>query len=141
MQKHWFAFILSATLFTVSRPATGADQVDIPHVTVTWCTPERQARALAETLSAARKIYAEELGFDMPETLKLSVTCGAPTNLFNDSQDTIYLSLQSLQALAPPAKSGVFNLYGMCHELGHIAMYRALKDRDWMSRSPSEIRL
>jgi hypothetical protein len=120
-----------------ASPAS-ADEVAIPHVKVTWCSPERQARALAETLAAAREVYVDELGFDMPEVLRLSVICGVPTELFNDGQDMIFLSLASMDALAPPAKSGVSNIYGMCHELGHIAMYRALKDRDWITNAAAE---
>jgi hypothetical protein len=88
---------------------------------------------------AAREVYVE-LGFNMPEKVNLSITCGdgVSANLFNDGQNQLFLSIPSLDTLAPPAKSGVFNLYGMCHELGHIAMYRTLKNKDWMTGAAAE---
>jgi len=99
-----------------------------------------QAQALAEVLSAARQIYVEEFGFDMPKTVRLKVRCGRdePTRLYTDGQDHLFLSIPSKGKLAKPSNSGVFNLYGLCHELGHIAMYRTLKDRDWMTSAAAE---
>jgi len=140
MPKHWFALIFTVSLATATNAAS-ADDVAIPHVKATWCAVGvANARALAETLAAARQVYSDELGFDMPETVNLSITCGSRTSaeLFNDGHDQIFLSLSSLEELAPPSKSGVFNLYGMCHELGHLAMSRALKDRDWMTGAAAE---
>ena len=49
------------------------------------------------------------------------------TQLWTDGESQIFLHLQSKEVLAPASRTGVFNLYGMCHELGHIAMYRNLK--------------
>ncbi|HKV80279.1 MAG TPA: hypothetical protein VJP02_19175 [Candidatus Sulfotelmatobacter sp.] len=76
----------------------------------------------------------------MPETVTLSVTCGdgVGSRLFNDGKDQLFLSISSLDSLAPPAKSGIFNIYGICHELGHLAMYRTLKNRDWLANSAAE---
>jgi hypothetical protein len=34
--------------------------------------------------------------------------------------------------------SGIFTLYGLAHELGHLAMYRALRHRDWLSSDAAE---
>ena len=48
------------------------------------------------------------------------------------------LSTPSKDTLAPPQKSGTFTLYGLCHEIGHIAMYRPLKQRDWMTTAAAE---
>jgi hypothetical protein len=99
-----------------------------------------QARALSDTLSAARTIYTDDFTFDMPQTITLVVSCAAgnPTRLFNDGRDHIDLSIASPESLFPPAKSGAFHLYGLCHELGHIAMYRVLKDRDWLTGAGAE---
>jgi hypothetical protein len=101
---------------------------------------EPQAKALVETLAAARTVYISDFNFDMPQTVTLSVACGAghPTRLFNDGNDRIELSIPSADSLAPPAKSGAFHLYGLCHELGHIAMYRTLRDRDWLTGAGAE---
>lgn len=119
----------------------GAETLKQDHVEVSYeGIEEAQATALAKTIAAARKIYAEDMAFDMPETVFLNVRCGPdePTRLYTDGNDRMYLSLPSKDKLAKPATSGVFNLYGMCHELGHVAMYRVLKDRDWMSGAAAE---
>lgn len=99
-----------------------------------------QASAIAQTLSAARTIYAEDFGLDMPDQVVCDVRCatGNPTRLYTDGNSRVFLSLPDKSKLDRPQKSGVFNLYGMCHELGHIAMYRTLKDRDWMSGAAAE---
>jgi hypothetical protein len=99
-----------------------------------------QASALAETLAAARMVYIEQYGFDMPDKIILEVRCGPKesTRLYTDGQDHLFLSIPSPDKLARPAVTGVFNLYGMCHELGHMAMYRTLTNRDWMTSAAAE---
>src|SRR4030095_10108457 len=99
---------------------------------------EKQATAIAQTISAARKIYVNDLGFDMPETILGTVTAkaGQPTRLYTDGVDRLFLSVPNAAMLNRPQKSGVFNLYGMCHELGHMAMYRLLQQHDWL-QSPA----
>jgi len=128
------------TIFCTVVPAL-AEVKEIPRAKITYegISPA-YATALAETAAAARQIYAADLKFDMPETVLLEVKCGPDqtTKLYTDGQDRLFLSLPSQDKLAKPAKSGVFNLYGMCHELGHMAMYRTLKDRDWMSSAAAE---
>jgi hypothetical protein len=101
---------------------------------------EAQAQSISEVLSAARDIYAREFAADMPEALMCTIRCG-PGNemrLFNDGKDSLSLSMPSAQKLAPPQQSGAFVLYGLCHELGHLAMYRTLKDRDWLTGAGAE---
>jgi hypothetical protein len=112
-----------------------------PHVRVTYeGISEKQAQAIADVVSAARESYTGEFGADMPETLLCTVRCGAANEmrLFNDGKDSISLSMPTAQKLAPPAQSGAFVLYGLCHELGHLAMYRTLKDRDWLTGAGAE---
>jgi len=133
------ALVLTTSLATLACFAAN-DQPVVPHVTVTGCTVDSAyVRALAETVATARDVYSE-WGFNMPESVNLSVTCkeGASPSLFTDGNDQLFLTIPSQDALAPPAKSGVTNIYGMCHELGHVAMYRILKDRDWLANDAAE---
>jgi hypothetical protein len=58
--------------------------------------------------------------------------------LFNDGQDRFVLSLTSVDQLQPPSKSGIFHVYGLCHELGHLAMYRVIKRHEWLSTAAAE---
>jgi len=134
-----FHFILPAILL-LGAP-TLAEVAKAPNVQVTYEGIDvKYAQAIAQTLSAAREIYIRDFGADMPQTIVCSVTCGdgQPTRLFTDGKDHVTLNVSSPEKLLHPAKSGVFNLYGMCHELGHVAMYRVLKDRDWMSTGAAE---
>jgi len=117
------------------------EELAIPHVKVDYTGIEdAPAKALAETLAAAREVYVSDYGFDMPDTVRLEVTVDpqADTQLYNDGIDFVFLKLKSKDDLRKPSASGHFNLYGMCHELGHIAMYRLLKRRDWMTSDAAE---
>jgi hypothetical protein len=126
----------------ISPLAFAAPQsVKLDHVTVRYDNlPERHARALAETIQTARDLYATDLHFDMPATIHLTVNCGPdqPTRLFNDGKDSLILSIPSADSLQRPTRSGTFHLYGLCHELGHLAMYRPLQERDWMTGAAAE---
>ena len=121
--------------------AVAAPTVTVPHVRIECdgITPE-QADALANTIAAAHKAYLDDFRFDMPETVFASVKCGPEhrARLYTDGKDSLFLTLPSQAKLAPPSRSGCYNLYGMCHELGHMAMYRTLKDRDWMTSAAAE---
>ena len=128
-----------ALLVTIS-PARG-EVATAPHVRVEYAgVTAVQAQAIADTLSAAHQVYVQHFGFDMPGEIRCTVECGPgkQTRLFTDGNDRVFLSVPSADKLARPAKSGTFNLYGLCHELGHVAMYRVLKDRDWMTTAAAE---
>jgi hypothetical protein len=133
-------FLAAATLLMSSLAASAAE-VSAPHVKVTYeGVSEQQAKAVAETLSAAREVYVKRFGFDMPEQIRCMVECGAgkPSRLYTDGEDRVFLSLPSPDKLQRPARSGTFTLYGLCHELGHVAMYRVLKSRPWMTTGAAE---
>jgi hypothetical protein len=121
--------------------SAGGAEVAAPHVTVTYeGVSEPQAKAIADTLSAARDVYVKHFGFDMPDKIRCEVVCGAgkPSRLYTDGEDRVFLSMPSPDKLRRPTKSGTFTLYGLCHELGHVAMYRVLKNRPWMTTAAAE---
>lgn len=135
-----FVVAVLITVTFLAGPA-GAEVKEIPHAKVSYeGISSEYAAALAETLAAARQVYVGTLKFDMPDSVMLEVKCGPTeaTRLYTDGEDRLFLSLSSEDQLAQPTKSGVFNLYGMCHELGHMAMYRTLKNRDWMTSAAAE---
>ena len=128
-------------LWMVPQAGGADDVVEIPHAKVFYEGIEaRQAEAFAATTAAAREVYAKTFKFDMPETVIGHVKCSPAetTRLYTGGQDSLFLSIPSAEKLARPDRSGVFNVYGICHELGHIAMYRVLIDRDWMSSPAAE---
>jgi hypothetical protein len=132
--------LVTATTLLAAGFAQAA-AVTVPHAEVTYEGADiKWAKAVAETMAAARTVYVDDLACDMPDTVygQLIVKAGENTRLYTDGVDHLFLSVPSESKLAAPGKSGVFNLYGMSHELGHMAMYRVLKDRDWMTGDAAE---
>lgn len=98
------------------------------------------AEAIGKTAEAARAVAVEQFGFDMPQTIKFQINCDPKqrVRLFNDGQDRMYLSIRRESDLKKPQESGIFHIYGICHETGHLAMYRIIKDHSWMSSLAAE---
>jgi hypothetical protein len=126
--------VLFAVLVTSS--AVPAAIFKTEHVIVSYDgVTEAQAASLGRVAEAARKAAGERYGFDVPATITVNVNC-KPDNkvaLFTDGHDTYTLRVRTQADLAPPAQSGVFNLYGMCHELEHVVMYRVIREHNWMT--------
>lgn len=98
------------------------------------------AEAIGRTVAAARSIAVEKFGFDMPKTITVNVTAdpAGTVRLFNDGADRFSLSVRSESDLRKPSSTGVFHLYGLCHEVGHLAMYRPIRDHGWMTGAAAE---
>lgn len=113
----------------------------VDHVVVTYeGIGETYAAALGRTASAARAIAVGEFGFDMPESVRITVRAGPDqkTRLWTDGNDRFTLTVRSEGDLRRPSVTGIFHLYGMCHELGHIAQYRLIPRHDWMTTAAAE---
>ncbi len=125
----------------VSTSHVPAAEHRLEHVVVTYeGVGEQYAKAIARTVAAARDVCASEYSFDMPATIRVKVTLTPRQRprLFNDGVDTFSLSVRSEQDLQKPNKSGVFHLYGLCHEVAHLAMYRPIRDHSWMTSAAAE---
>jgi hypothetical protein len=96
------------------------------------------AKALDRVAESARAAAIDTFGFDIPESLSIEVAIGAETRLFTDGAGFMSLTIRSEKDLRRPAESGVFNIYGICHEIGHMAMYRPIPDRLWMTDDASQ---
>jgi RNA polymerase sigma-70 factor (ECF subfamily) len=98
------------------------------------------ANAIARTVEAVRAVAIEQFGFNMPETIHVSAVAspGNVTRLFNDGDDHITLTIPSQDKLQRPSVTGTFQLYGFCHEVGHLAMYRVILQRAWLSPAAAE---
>jgi len=82
----------------------------------------RWARGFANIYDTAFDGFREVLGIDLPETVTIDISVtGKPTRLWTDGQSRIILHLEKEEDLLPTSR--YHNLYGMCHEPGHIAMY------------------
>jgi len=111
------------------------------HAVVTYSgIGEPYAKALAAVAEAARAAAVAQFGLDMPDTIAVAVEHnprGRP-RLFTDGHDRMFLTVRTERDLRRPKYSGIFTLYGVCHEIGHIAMYRTLRERGWMSSAAAE---
>jgi len=111
------------------------------HVAVSYSgIDETYAKAIARTVRAARAAAVKQFGFDMPDTIAVRVRCdpAASVRLFNDGQGRFFLTVRSGRDLRKPAATGIFHLYGLCHEVGHLAMYRLIRDHSWMTTAAAE---
>lgn len=130
------------SLVSLSQAQTAPQQVcrsDHVLVRYTGIDPQ-QAEAISGVVETARQIAIDRYAFDMPETIEVRVGCdaGNKVRLFNDGHDRLDLSLYSAEQLRPPSESGIFHLYGLCHEVGHMAMYRTIPRHDWLSTAGAE---
>lgn len=98
-------------------------------VEVTWID-KSYGEAFANILTEARREYEQTFGLSLPETLTLQAKRQpqGTTKLWTDGESYLFLTVESKNKLAPPSRSGVFNIYGMCHEPAHIAMYRRMRN-------------
>ena len=126
-------------------PGSGAvpkeKTIRLVHVEVTTTgISDAYANAIARTVEAARAVAIEQFGFNMPETIHVSAVANPTggTRLFNDGEDHINLTIPSEDKLQRPAVTGTFHLYGFCHEVGHLAMYRVMHERKWLSSAGAE---
>lgn len=136
------AFIIAAA-FLFPRTAFARDdgQVEQPHARVEFRGIEKSyAQAIARLVEAARETYITDFAFDLPDRISVFIECAPDQSnrLWTDGQDRVTLTLSSPLRLRKPADSGVFNIYGFCHELGHMAMYRTLQNRDWLAGDAAE---
>ncbi|HUT73251.1 MAG TPA: hypothetical protein VM221_00260 [Armatimonadota bacterium] len=86
------------------------------------------AQAIARICDTALAGYEDLYGLEMPARIAVHVSLDPqqPLRLWTDGDASIFLQLSDEWDLQPPQLSGVFNVYGFCHELGHIAMYRRM---------------
>ncbi len=86
------------------------------------------ARAIGQVLDVARANAVRHFGFDMPELITIRVTAAADRSfeLYNDTRSTLTYNLRSEADLAGLGQGNWYMLYGLCHEVGHLAMYRLL---------------
>jgi len=130
-----------AVVATLALPVGAAEETFRADGVVVTSTGigEPYAAAIGRTVGTARAA-ALALGYDMPATIHVRVTCGPDqeTRLFNDGQDRFSLSVRSENDLRKPAVTGIFHLYGLCHEVGHLAQYRPVTNHDWMTTAAAE---
>lgn len=98
------------------------------------------ATAIAKTVEAAWAVANEDFAFDLPERIYVDIRMDPKggRRLFNDGKDRLFLAVDEARAFDRPSKSGTFHLYGICHEIGHLAMYRPISDHSWLTSDAAE---
>jgi len=132
--------ILIMACLTLSSLVLWAEEIyRIDHAVISYTDiPKEYAEAIAHTAAAARSVAVEQFEFDMPETVSINLRQSRHTRLFTDGRDYLRLSVRSERHLRKPSESSVFHLYGICHEMGHIAMYRLLPEHGWLTGAAKE---
>lgn len=127
-------------LALLAGPVRAAETVTSGRAVVEHDLPDaRYALAIAKIVDFSAAVAVEE-GFDMPERYLVSVSLD-PKNtlsLSTTGDEQIHLTLSDPSQLLAPGKSHVFNVYGFCHEVGHCAMYRLIRQRAWMTTGAAE---
>ena len=86
------------------------------------------AKAFLQIGDAAWEAYRELYNLTLPEPIELQIRLVPEkgerfANLWTDGQRFIFLEVGSEKPLLSPEEGGAHNVYGICHELGHIAIY------------------
>jgi hypothetical protein len=129
-----------ALLFIISTTCA-AEELKFDHAVVSYSGIDKAyANAIGRIVSTARDTAVEKFAFEMPDIIRVEVNVDADgqVNLFNDGADHIFLTIRSQDNLLKPGTSGVYEIYGLCHEVGHMAMYRLIPDHSWLTGDGAE---
>jgi hypothetical protein len=141
MPASFAAIALACALAIAAVASATASAEGSRHVQITGeGVPEQYRASIAATIEAARQVCVDQYGFDMPDVIHVAVSLG-PKNtvrLFNDGADRFSLSVKTERDLKQPSQSGVFHIYGLCHEVAHLAMYRPIADHSWLTTAGAE---
>ena len=141
MTSKLVAIAVAYSILLIAAAGLPAAQLQTDHVAVSYeGIGESYAQAIAKTVEAARKACIEQYKFNMPERITIEITADPKqkVRLFNDGVDHFSLSLTSENELRKPGVSGIFHLYGLCHEVAHLAMYRPISDHSWLTTAGAE---
>ena len=101
----------------------------------------------ADYAKASQKILelvkrnAIDLGFTLPKRIHLKIVQSEKNRLYFDikNPNSITWEFTSLNDFLSPNKSGYNNIYGLCHEMGHVCMFNITSHKNnWMTRDYRE---
>lgn len=93
---------------------------------------ERYARAFLQIGDAAWEAYRDLYNLPLPEPITLQISLVPQqgeqfARLWTDGQKSLFLEVGSEKPLLSPTKGGAHNVYGICHEMGHIVFYHRMR--------------
>jgi len=131
--------VATCIIACVAVQVHAAEIVKTEHVSVSHDgIPKAYAEAIARVAETARAAAIEQFGLNMADRITVVCEVGKTVRLFNDGSSVIRLTVNSEKDLKAPASSGVWNIYGICHEIGHLGMYRVIKDHSFLEGCAKE---
>jgi len=95
---------------------------------------EKYAKASLKILKVV-KTNAIKMGFNFPKKIELQIVKSDKNRLYvrGDNPNLITWEFKSMNDFLAPQKSGYNNVYGLCHEMGHLCMNHITSLSDWMT--------
>lgn len=87
------------------------------------------------------KENATDMGFALPRKIHLRIIKSKKNRLYFDikNPNSIIWEFKSLYDFLSPRESGYNNIYGLCHEMGHVCMFSITPHKNnWMTRDYRE---
>ena len=118
--------------FAVGVAQQGSEQTEMlsgKHFRVSYPKAlQAYAKALLQIGDAAWEAYRELYNLTLPEPIELQIRLVPQkgerfASLWTDGRRFIFLEVGSEKRLFSPERGGAHNVYGICHELAHIALY------------------
>lgn len=100
---------------------------------------ENYAKASIKILKVV-KSNAIKMGFTFPGKIELHIVKSDKNMLYvrGDIPDLITWEFKSMNDFLAPMKSGYNNVYGLCHEMGHLCMRNIIPTNNWMTKDCGE---
>ena len=102
------------------------------------CT-ENYAKASLKILQVV-KSNAIKMGFILPKKIEFHIVKSDKEKLYvsGENANLITWEYKSMNDFLAPQKSGFNNVYGLCHEMGHLCMFNITPKYNWMTNDYSE---
>ena len=100
---------------------------------------ENYANASLKILQVV-KSHALKMGFVFSKKIELHIVKSDKNMLYvrSDIPDLITWEFKSMNDFLAPQKSGYNNVYGLCHEMGHLNMFNITPGYNWMTKDYKE---
>ena len=134
--------LLTLAILLISFNVQGqTKRLDNKHFHVEYeAETEEYAIASLKVLDFVRD-EAVKYGFLLPDKLNFSIIRSNRNTLYIDYKHLkgITWEYNSMTNFLPPSASGKKNVYGLCHELGHLCMYHIINNKNnWVTKEQSE---
>jgi hypothetical protein len=117
-------FLILLSLIGAQLLPAQADSNPRTNVTITYSgISASDAEAVRNVVSAGSQVLSDDFGFEMPARVAVYATLGDQDGLFTGKRRSweIHLFVKNANDLSHPESARARQIFGLCHELGHIA--------------------